>query len=217
MAIVGVGRFNRCVTGRRPRDMRTTRSDSDRASEFGVEPGIGSWSEASGRLWRYGLQGNASVGTPWIMEEGMGQEVALKNQENIKIYCISSPEKKTHLIYKPFNWYLTLCFNELNFSYMEQGSLHFTVFHPIRTPVSTFISEYYSVGLICIHFLSFHAGRFCLHTRNLWPKRTASWSLPACKTKIIGACLGRSISGMQMGSRIFAPVAHVSIRALALP
>ena len=35
-------------------------------SESSVEPGILSRSEALGRLWRYGLQGGASVSTSWL-------------------------------------------------------------------------------------------------------------------------------------------------------
>ena len=53
--------------------MRTTWLDSIQ-SESRVEPGICRWSEALGRIWRYGLQGDASVGTPWFHEEDMGQE-----------------------------------------------------------------------------------------------------------------------------------------------
>ena len=41
-------------------------------SESRAEPGIRSWSEALGRLWRYGLQGGASIGTHWLQDEDMG-------------------------------------------------------------------------------------------------------------------------------------------------
>ena len=43
-----------------------------KSSQNWVEPGIHSRSEALGHLWRYSLQGGASVGTPWLQEEDMG-------------------------------------------------------------------------------------------------------------------------------------------------
>ena len=43
-------------------------------SKWRIEPGIGSRSDALGRLWRYGFQEGASFGTPWLQEEGMRQE-----------------------------------------------------------------------------------------------------------------------------------------------
>ena len=62
---------NRYVTGRRPRDENNTvrfrQSAENRESreEHAAE---------QRRLWRHSLQGGASVGTPWLPEEDMGQE-----------------------------------------------------------------------------------------------------------------------------------------------
>ena len=74
MVVVGVSRFNRCVTGRRPRDNYAVRF------RLGTENRESSLRHAAyqrrfGPLWRYGLQEGASVGTPWPQEEDMGQEV----------------------------------------------------------------------------------------------------------------------------------------------
>ena len=54
-------------------------------SESRVEPGIHSRSEAIGRLWRYGLQGGASVGTPWFQEEDMEQEEVPSQSMSLRI------------------------------------------------------------------------------------------------------------------------------------
>ena len=77
MTVRRVGRSSRCVTGRRPRDMRTTWSYLDSQSNQNRESSLRYAADQRRycRFWRYGLQGGASVGTPWIQEENMGQEV----------------------------------------------------------------------------------------------------------------------------------------------
>ena len=67
---VGLALSSRCLTGRRPRDMRTTRSDLDSQSSQNRESSQGYAAEQR----RHGLQGGASVGTRWLQEEDMGQE-----------------------------------------------------------------------------------------------------------------------------------------------
>ena len=71
-----VGRLSRCVTGRRPRDVRTTLTDLDSQSSENRELSQGYVANQRRlcHLWRYGLQRGASVGTPWLQDEDMGQE-----------------------------------------------------------------------------------------------------------------------------------------------
>ena len=71
---VGVGQSSSCVTERETTWYENHEVRLRVQSESIVEPGIRSWSGALGHLWRYGLQAGASVSTPWLQVEDMGQE-----------------------------------------------------------------------------------------------------------------------------------------------
>ena len=59
-------------------------------SELRVEPGRQLIREPLGRLWRYGLQVGASVGTHWLQKEHMGQEEVSSLSICLSIYLSNS-------------------------------------------------------------------------------------------------------------------------------
>ena len=65
-------RSNSCVTGRRPRDNLAVRFRQ--RQRIGCRVRDTQPIRRLGHLWRYGLHGGTSVGTPWLAEEDMGQE-----------------------------------------------------------------------------------------------------------------------------------------------
>ena len=83
--------------------MRTTRSDLDSQASQNRESSQGYAAEALGRLRRYGLQEGASVGTPWLQQEDMGQEVSPSiSQTYNKLYAPFENEKRS--VIRFLNW-----------------------------------------------------------------------------------------------------------------
>ena len=80
------------VCNRKGHMMRITRLDLDRVQRIAVERGTCSWSEVS----LTSLQGGASVGTPWLLEEDMGRRSPLSE------YMSLHPSLTYHINRDPF-------------------------------------------------------------------------------------------------------------------
>ena len=79
--------------------MRTTRADFDRAEN-----------QESSQGYAYGLQGGASVGTPWLSEEGMGEEEVPSLSICLSIYLSTNNKQWAPLENKMRDIFIKKCF-----------------------------------------------------------------------------------------------------------